>query len=460
MLSINVFAEKKAKSARELKLVEYVSKNLVSDANSLISENVDINITDKYGQSLLMLAAQNKNKELVNLLVEKGANPNYEIKENTSYDQLNSIRTQSLFGKRVLDLGVLSNDTAMIDLLIELGAKLDVDNKELGSIVANASDEDYPDMVRHLLKKGAKVSDHTGQSLVVSWIKRMTDPAYGRRVIDNNTDFRLIKVWDDYGIPLDEKILQAEFAKTNKDREDIQNYMFAYLQWVADGCIPPQQQNDKVYAKPMPYTSDEARFDSLARLAEARLAKEGIGKPQKNTNSSSKNWTNEIILLVSIIILCIYIVNRKKITVFCNLRAIFHKPSINNQTQVQQTERVRDKTQNLVLSDEIQNKLPEKGWTVDNTLMLEVNYLTIEDIINPIRLTNQDERDVIEIIQFVRKIERTDADKKEVREILISKWKEVDHNLVRSVFKRSLIIIVKNYFKQDQLVQKSKSKIE
>ena len=50
--------------------------------------------------------------------------------------------------------------------------------------------------------------------------------------------------------------------------------------------------------------------------------------------------------------------------------------------------------------------LPEKGWKVDDTKTLEVNYLTIEDIINPIRMTNQHERYVREMIWYIRKVEK------------------------------------------------------
>lgn len=56
----------------------------------------------------------------------------------------------------VLDFGIETKDVDMVDLLMELGAKLDTKNKDLGSVVAQSSQDNNVDMVKYLLKKELK----------------------------------------------------------------------------------------------------------------------------------------------------------------------------------------------------------------------------------------------------------------------------------------------------------------
>ena len=83
-------------------------------------------------------------------------------------------------------------------------------------------------------------------------------------------------------------------------------------------------------------------------------------------------------------------------------------------------------------------------------------------MINPIGMTNQHERYVREMIWYIRKIEKTNANKKEVCDALSDKWKLVNTKLVRSIYKRSLLVILENYSKQNlqvsQLVKQVKTK--
>ena len=328
MFSTNVFAEREAKTQREKELLRSVATNEDEDAKLAISKGVAVDIIDKYERSLLMLAIQNENFELVKLLIQKGADPNYEI-------PYTSFVEESLRGKRVLDFGVMTNNTQMVNLLERQGAQFS-----------------------------------------------------------------------------SKKIAHDKFLEQSKRKEEERN---------------------KRYEARQKEQAEEARDLELK------------------------------IFYFCVFALSFYLLFRKKIPVFCKflVRKIKNRPiafprligklkqlklqiPTINKTKKQQQQTVVDK----VIVNEPKHWLG-RGWEVDDTVALEVNYLTIEDIINPIRMTNQHERYVREMIWYIRKIEKTNANKKEASDILTAKWKLVNSKLVRSVYKRSLLLILENYSKQN-----------
>ena len=290
MFSTSVFAEREAKTPTELRLLEAVSKDSIEVVNRLINKGVSAKLTDEYGQSLLMFAAENNNKELVKLLKAKGANSNYKIEPTVSYNEgRNNVRMLFLVRKTVLDFGVMTNDTTMVELLMDLGAKLDIQNKDLGSTVANASKENNVDMVRYLLRKGANVSKETGQLLVLWHIQIFADPIYTS--VDKNADFRIIKIWDNYGIPLDDGILKSSILKSDRDKNRASNYLAAYKVWLDNGAIEPKQKKREQYSNPIPNTSNEQKFDSIQKQIHQRQADEKALIKQKQEKQESKAIT-------------------------------------------------------------------------------------------------------------------------------------------------------------------------
>lgn len=108
----------------------------------------------------------------------------------------------------VLDFGIETKDVDMVDLLMELGAKLDTKNKDLGSVVAQSSQDNNVDMVKYLLKKELKFHIKQDNSWLYGILTdRLADPIYNTTKINRNTDFRIVKVWGNYGKPLDDNIL-------------------------------------------------------------------------------------------------------------------------------------------------------------------------------------------------------------------------------------------------------------
>ena len=464
MFSTNVFAEREAYTPKELELLDAVSVYGSATAYGLINIGIDVNITNAQGKSLLMFAAENNDKGLVKFLMKNGANPNYQIPIPYFDDSYSSRKLASLDGKKVLDFGVKSNDTEMVDLLITLGAKLDVANKDLGSVVANASLENNVKMVRYLLKKGAKVSKETGEYLVVSHMKQKEDPLYKQMIIRKNSDFRIVKIWENYGISINENTL----IKTKLlEKKNIAKYITAYKEWKADGSPDPESEKPQEI---VPNSVDEAELDSLAKEAEARAEIEIAQKEQRVQEEEETRAKELKIFYYSIGIFIICFLSRKKIIGFCKLTykklPKLRTPSINKPNQPQHTHKPINKVrqQQPIADKRTINRLiidsSEKGWTIDDTINIEVNYLTIEDMINPIGMTNQHERYVREMIWYIRKIEKTSEDetpnsllhKKEVSDTLVDKWKQVNPKLVRSVYKRSLLIILQNYSKQNSRV--------
>jgi len=100
-----------------------------------------------------------------------------------------------------------------------------------------------------------------------------------------------------------------------------------------------------------------------------------------------------------------------------------------------------------------------KGWITDNTSNMEVNILTIEDIINPIPLKNEHEKSTKELINYIRKLKRqslTDITVVQQNEkVLLSfenYFQSVKLDSVRSVFIRALYLLIEDYSFQDYSV--------
>ena len=353
MFLTSVFAEREVSTPYEEKLLNAVKKNDTTSISRLINGNIAVDITDEYGQSLLMFAAESNNKELVKLLIKKGANPNY---QRTTNPNLNSRYYSSSLNRRVLDFGVRSKDPEMVDLLIKLGAKLDVNNKDLGSTVANASQSNNVDMVRYLLKKGAKVSNETGQYLIVHHMSKKNDSFNRQKFIDENTDFRIIKIWEDYGISIDTETL-TEINLLEK--RHIEKYISVYTKWKANGCRDPGYVQKKL--------PEEIKPDTLSEYDKSINAQITWLDNQIRIQDELEHRKKIASLLILIFIVSITIIFRNQI-----IGAKFNEFK-NKIPVIKQLKRkpVADKTIYRKISSS------EKGWTIDDTINIEVNYLTI-----------------------------------------------------------------------------------
>lgn len=98
----------------------------------------------------------------------------------------------------------------------------------------------------------------------------------------------------------------------------------------------------------------------------------------------------------------------------------------------------------------------DKGWTVDDTLRMEVNLTIIEDIINPLSLKNEYEKSTKDLILYIRKLEKhRDIDienalgKDGLSGYLNTFFEKMEFDAVRLIFLRSLSLVIENYAKRD-----------
>ena len=475
LLSVSLSAQKIASTVEEKELLEAVSENFQTLAERLLNEGGNANLTDSYGQSLLMFAARNNNKELASLLIEKGAKVNYRIKHKSEYNSdKNAFAMLMLQNLTVLDYGIASKDISMVNFLIDAGAKLDIKNKDLGSTVATASQRGNTKMVRYLLSKGAQVSDETGRNLIVWHIITGPDPIYGITKTDKNTDFSLIKIWDDYGISLDnEKLLSSPLVRTEKHRKNIVNYMAAYREWIESGAKISQKLEKESYAKPIPKIVNEDQLDQAISEASKRHKEYEERILKEKEEAEQKYYKVWIVVFISLGVIATLIIQRHRLqALWVSVSTILNTSPASNNRPVSVIIKPRQPSQskpanNRVPKQEKEKKtkagqipITAKGWTVDDTIGIEVLYLTIEDMINPINLRNEHERAVREMIWYIRRLEKISEEEatnmtgeKELVKKLNSLWKSIDPNNVRDIYKRSLYLLVENYSKQDKKVE-------
>ena len=115
-------------------------------AKSLIEKGANVNIADSEGNTLLIQAAAGESIELVKLLVEKGADVNSKNKyDSTAISEAGS-----------------NNDFAMIQYLVEKGAEIDIVNGYGRTPLIQAARKNNAETMAFLLEKGAKKLDVAG----------------------------------------------------------------------------------------------------------------------------------------------------------------------------------------------------------------------------------------------------------------------------------------------------------
>lgn len=115
-------------------------------------------------------------------------------------------------------------------------------------------------------------------------------------------------------------------------------------------------------------------------------------------------------------------------------------------------------TSNDIIEPDLSEKTAhyDKGWIADDTVNMEINILTIEDIINPIPLKNKSEKDTKSLISYIRKLkQQSETDISAIRhneKVLIAVenyFKEVEQDSVRLVYRKALYLVLEDYSFQD-----------
>ncbi|MDL2214801.1 hypothetical protein LJC00_01265 [Dysgonomonas sp. OttesenSCG-928-M03] len=102
----------------------------------------------------------------------------------------------------------------------------------------------------------------------------------------------------------------------------------------------------------------------------------------------------------------------------------------------------------------------DKGWVIDDTEQLSVNLLTIEDVIYPVMLKNEHEKGVKDLIVYIRKLKKySDTDianslgEEGLSSYLNKFFMKLKIDAVRSVYIRSLYLLIEDYSSRDSRVK-------
>jgi hypothetical protein len=138
-------AEKEQWSAR---LLDAVEKGDVKEAEALLAKGADIESREKEdGKTLLMIAAEKADREMAVLLIRKGA----------------EVNAQSKYGATPLFFSVLGRSTQVVELLLERGAdarvKIELPNGIYTTPMIAAQVEELPEVVALLSRRGVLLTD-------------------------------------------------------------------------------------------------------------------------------------------------------------------------------------------------------------------------------------------------------------------------------------------------------------
>ncbi|NOU16424.1 MAG: PQQ-binding-like beta-propeller repeat protein [Bacteroidales bacterium] len=127
----------------------------------LLDKGIDVNVKTPYGATALMFATDKGNLEVVNLLLERGANPN--IKD-------------SFYGYSSFLWALIKNNVEIIKSMINHGADISTDEPLIYAVYG-----ELPEVVKLLIEKGAAGVDNAlltairnGNSKIVSQILQIT----------------------------------------------------------------------------------------------------------------------------------------------------------------------------------------------------------------------------------------------------------------------------------------------
>jgi len=101
-----------------------------------------------------------------------------------------------------------------------------------------------------------------------------------------------------------------------------------------------------------------------------------------------------------------------------------------------------------------------KGWTIDDTTELDINLLSIEDIINPIPLKNEHEKGVKNLIVYIRKLNNYSsgqllqtAGEEGLSSYLDTFFQKLNIEAIRAVYIKALFLILEDYSFKDLRVK-------
>lgn len=443
-------------------LINAAKSSDLEEARHLLSKKVYTEVVDNDGCTPLMIAARNNDIPMISLLLESAADVNYRAES-----KVFSIKASMA----ALDYAVLTRDTKTIDYLIERGADItpqdDPEIDKANNPLVIASKLLNQPMVEYLLKKGAKISDADRLSLVgYHIIHKDTAPK-----ISEAKHVSLINFWRNKKPTIsDEMVYIASLDYPRTSGYKVIRYLAEKMTVKGvDKLI--KRYNDSIeekekLAQQKALEEQDVRLERIMNeaLAESEQWKK-IEQEQKRLEQQEKEkypvfrTTVVPILMLVLIVFIAYYLYKGRLPNFTLFAKIGFPKQSAGQIKTGLTSFVGNVYEKVKT---IKRRLykPEKGWTVDDTIEIEVEFLTIEDMINPISLKNEYEKSVREMIALVRTLEyytNNELEQKLGEEGLKRKledmWEYINPGYVRHIYKWSLYLVVKDYARRDWRVK-------
>lgn len=485
----NNSAQREAVTENELYLLNAVRAGNSDNVELGLRTNVSPNITDDYGMSLLMIAIKKKNLSIIDILIKSGANTNYRINKKGTYKEGQNItRLLLLQHLSVLDFAVNTEDTTIVNTILKAGAEINPKEEFLNPLKQASENKDYA-MLVFLAGKGAKVSQKAGRDILALSVDRNINN-YQKTP---NELKEVIHFWDNQGIDISkENLLKSKFLNRRAAEYKIPRLITEYQTWLDE-----KSKNEKVirsaayanYIDPDYELKQKAREDSLLETIRERYERnQQIREAQQEAQLEKENTARMIFFYIISgilgILLFVFIkygsLNRAVWdSIFQKLFRVQPNPNSNrNSNPKPKPKRNKNKpinppkprtkpkpqTPNPIAKPAIPSKqqsiYDKKGWITDNTKDIHVEFLTIEDMINPIRLRNEHEKAIRKMMWYMRRLENhTDEQialvlgEEGLLPHLEALWRGITKTYVRDVYKRSLLLMVENYKTRDERVQ-------
>lgn len=154
-----------------IEIVKVENKNNVNEIFSFINKNLDTDIfkkTYEYKTTSLMYACEKGYKEIVELLIEKGANINF--KDNNNWTALlcacrngyleivDLLINNGAKVKKALPYAVMSGKKELVELLIKVGCDINYNSEKVSPAISVACYHEYKEIVELLISKEANIN--------------------------------------------------------------------------------------------------------------------------------------------------------------------------------------------------------------------------------------------------------------------------------------------------------------
>lgn len=463
-MSETLSAQKSEKEKRDF-LIEAVKKGNYDNVKLAIDGyGASVNTIDDNGESVLMLAIQERSKLSISYLIQKGASVKYRASKNRIDEAPNNSKQylkQARETKSVLKSAIKSGSSSILDDILSYSTDIDfLPFVEHPSVEASISLQ--PKMLEVIANhhEGLQLSPKdvwNALAYVVSELESDSLSFEDRKIFGF---FEILSYWEKmHHIKIDkDKILASKFTDNPKYTADLIDMYNGYIEGrsstdATDGINPisipnPGSSNRSVNEYFDTQNVGERSYNNKIEIAIVIILSVSAIFYLKYGSFNKSAWIKFFKDL--------WYIGRVKPA---KVNSVPATPSPRKQTN-KQSEPSNDKDQERKTQNSKSLTLKEKrGWDTDLTKDLIVCGLTIEDKINPILLCNEHEKEIRRMMWYIRLLEEY-SDEQIAQTLgqsgllphLEKLWQTIDRRFVRKVYIKSFVILVEIYSLRDSRV--------